>query len=194
LLTKQLWGLYQRPNALISRILKAKYHKHTSFLDANVGYRPSFIWRTLLSVQDFLWRGLRWCIGNGSDVAIWGDKWVPTVVGHYITSAPQELAVDAKVRELIDSSTEQWDTDLVERCFPTDIAVAITQIPLRDREEPDAHIWESCKNICYSTRAGYWLWLTEYRVNNPIQVRGTPEIWKHLWRLRIPPKVKHFLW
>ncbi|CAN0874906.1 hypothetical protein LINGRAHAP2_LOCUS10522 [Linum grandiflorum] len=50
LLSKQLWNLFQHPQSLIAHILKAKYHKHSSILDASVGYRPSFIWRNLMSV------------------------------------------------------------------------------------------------------------------------------------------------
>ncbi|CAN0912350.1 Uncharacterized mitochondrial protein AtMg00310 [Linum grandiflorum] len=73
LLAKQLWNLAQRPQSLIAQILKAKYHKNSSILEAEVGYRPSFIWRSLMGVQEFLWNGLRWGVGNGDSIRIWGD-------------------------------------------------------------------------------------------------------------------------
>ncbi|CAN1245627.1 Uncharacterized mitochondrial protein AtMg00310 [Linum grandiflorum] len=137
ILSKQLWNLFQRPHSLAARILKAKYHKHTSILEASTGYRPSFIWRSLMSVQEFLWSGLRWRVGNGESINIWGTKWIPTISGDFVNSAPMELTNDARVRELINPKTDQWESEIVERCFPADIAEAIMQIPLRDSSEPD---------------------------------------------------------
>ncbi|CAL1389645.1 unnamed protein product [Linum trigynum] len=42
-LAKQLWGLLNQPESLIARILRAKYHKNDSILNAELGYRPSFV-------------------------------------------------------------------------------------------------------------------------------------------------------
>ncbi|CAN0837816.1 hypothetical protein LINGRAHAP2_LOCUS1905 [Linum grandiflorum] len=65
-------------------MLKAMYHKNSAILEANIGYRPSFNWRSLMGVQEFLWSGLRWRIGNGASIRIWGDQWVPTIPGNFI--------------------------------------------------------------------------------------------------------------
>ncbi|CAN0925124.1 hypothetical protein LINGRAHAP2_LOCUS34581 [Linum grandiflorum] len=51
LLAKQLWSLHNRPQSLIGRMMKAKYHKHSFSLDGVVGYIPSFSWRSLMSAQ-----------------------------------------------------------------------------------------------------------------------------------------------
>ncbi|CAN0904869.1 Uncharacterized mitochondrial protein AtMg00310 [Linum grandiflorum] len=146
LLSKQLWNLFQRPQSLVARILKAKYHKHSSILEASTGYRSSFIWRSLMSVQEFLWSGLR------------------------------------------------WDSEIVERCFPADIAEAIMQIPLRDSSEPDIIIYSNSPNGNYTTRAGYAAWLEAYLEANSIVATGELVVWKTLWSLNLPPKVKHFIW
>ncbi|CAN0886129.1 hypothetical protein LINGRAHAP2_LOCUS15292 [Linum grandiflorum] len=58
LLAKQLWNLFQRPHSLIACIFKAIYHKCSSIMEACVGYKSSFIWRSLMSVEEFLWHGL----------------------------------------------------------------------------------------------------------------------------------------
>ncbi|CAL1372065.1 unnamed protein product [Linum trigynum] len=107
LLAKPLWRLHQREGSLIARILRAKYHRNTSVLDARVGHRPSFIWRSIISSQDFLNDGLRWRIGNGSSLKIWGDKWLPNEGDNYITSRPMGLPVDSTVRELISQEEEK---------------------------------------------------------------------------------------
>ncbi|CAN0838543.1 hypothetical protein LINGRAHAP2_LOCUS2210 [Linum grandiflorum] len=49
--------MYQRPTSLIAKMMKAKYYKNSSLLEANLGYRPSFIWWSLMSTQEFLCQG-----------------------------------------------------------------------------------------------------------------------------------------
>ncbi|KAF5459887.1 hypothetical protein F2P56_019799 [Juglans regia] len=44
LLAKQDYRLLQRPDALLSKILKFKYFPHFSFFEAKIGSNPSYIW------------------------------------------------------------------------------------------------------------------------------------------------------
>ncbi|CAL1396674.1 unnamed protein product [Linum trigynum] len=135
LLGKQLWNLYQRPYSLIAQILRAKYHKHSTILEANVGYNPSYVWRSLMSAQDFIHRGTRWRIGNGDQVRIWGDKWLSNSAEGFIPSPPKGLPVESRVSELIDTITEGWDPLVLDQCFPNDLIQTILQIPLRGLQE-----------------------------------------------------------
>lgn len=57
LLAKKGWCLLQFPDSLLSRLLKAKYYYNFSFLDASVGFSPSYTWRSILSGRDVLLRG-----------------------------------------------------------------------------------------------------------------------------------------
>jgi hypothetical protein len=47
LLAKQCWRLIQDTDSLASRIIKAKYYPHGTMLDAQLGKRPSFAWRSI---------------------------------------------------------------------------------------------------------------------------------------------------
>ena len=67
---KQGWRIVQNPSSLLHKVLKAKYFGNTSFLEAQLGKRPSYTWRSLLEAKCILERGLRWCIGNGINVDI----------------------------------------------------------------------------------------------------------------------------
>ncbi|XP_060968432.1 uncharacterized protein LOC133035987 [Cannabis sativa] len=60
LLSKQAWRVFSMPNSLLARLLKAKYFKQNSFLEATKGHCPSFTWRSLLWGRDLLKRGLLW--------------------------------------------------------------------------------------------------------------------------------------
>ncbi|CAN1177768.1 LINE-1 retrotransposable element ORF2 protein [Linum perenne] len=48
LLAKQCWHLISNSDSLAARILKGKYFPRTSFLKANLGSRPSWLWRSIL--------------------------------------------------------------------------------------------------------------------------------------------------
>ncbi|CAI0405846.1 unnamed protein product [Linum tenue] len=174
--------------------MRAKYHKHTTVLEAEVGYRPSFIWRSLLSAQDFLNRGLRWRIGNGDSVSIWGDRWVPAAPEGFIVSAPCGLPADAKVRELINPDTRQWDTTLLAACLDKEMEEAVHSIPLRDTTEQDIQIWASSRNGEFVVKDAYRCWVEQENKDHGRTVPDAAPVWKKIWKLNVPPKVRHFLW
>lgn len=76
LMAKQCWRLLKNPNSLAAQIIKAKYYSQSSILEATLGTRPSFAWRSLMATCDALKNGLEWRVGDGRDIRIWGDKWI----------------------------------------------------------------------------------------------------------------------
>ena len=73
LLAKQVWRILLNTDSLCTRLLKAIHFPYSSFLDAKLGYRPSWGWSCLLQVRDKIKEGFRFNIGNGKDVCIWDD-------------------------------------------------------------------------------------------------------------------------
>lgn len=67
-LAKQLQRVLQNPNSLAAQILKNKYFKKTTGLEAKIGYRPSFLWRSLSAATDLLKEGVYWRLGNGKSI------------------------------------------------------------------------------------------------------------------------------
>ncbi|KAL4607885.1 hypothetical protein ACB092_09G207800 [Castanea dentata] len=78
LLTKQGWRIQQDPRTLVHRVFKAKYFADTTFKEAQLDHRPSYVWRSLLAAKDIVVNGTRWVVGNGESVNIWEDRWIPT--------------------------------------------------------------------------------------------------------------------
>lgn len=83
MLTKQGWHLGMSNDSLARRILKAWYFPCSNFFKANLSYKLSNIYRSLLkaiyrSLLKFRWilKGRsRWQIGSGQSMHIWRDRW-----------------------------------------------------------------------------------------------------------------------
>jgi hypothetical protein len=58
LIAKQGWGLLQNPSSLTAKIFKHKYHPSSSFMEASLGFRVLFAWRSIFQAKDLLSLGL----------------------------------------------------------------------------------------------------------------------------------------
>ncbi|XVF71515.1 hypothetical protein PTKIN_Ptkin12aG0043900 [Pterospermum kingtungense] len=116
LLAKQWWRILHDPELLSHRILKAKYFPHVHASKATKGYRDSYIWQSLLVGKMVVDEGAIWKVGNGKDISVWKDKWVPKP-SIFKVDCPVFNPTPLKVAEFIDSSTGQWDSAFVHNVF-----------------------------------------------------------------------------
>ncbi|CAL9001349.1 unnamed protein product, partial [Prunus brigantina] len=197
LLCKQGWRLLEFPHSLIARMFKARYFPQSDFLSASSGPLPSFTRQSLLWGRDLLRLGLRWCIGDGRLVNIYGDPWVPYDRFFTIQSVPT-LPATSRVCDLMTASGG-WDVGRVYATFSFPEAEAILSIPLMG-DTLDRRIWNFTANGRYSVKSGYWAALEYKRLEelSAGSVAGPSSYslksWKHLWKLKVPPKVLHLLW
>jgi hypothetical protein len=70
LLTKQGWQIIQFPDSLVAQILREKYFPHGSFLQVQLGSRPSYAWRSIFQAREVLEGGLVWRVGNREKIKI----------------------------------------------------------------------------------------------------------------------------
>jgi len=122
LLAKQRWRLLKHPQSLVARVFQAKYFPGGSFIDSSLGLRPSYIWRSLWNARPLLKEGMRWRIGDGSQVRIWKDKWVPCTQSHKILAPVNVLNANATVNEIINRDANWWNIPLIEDLFPPETA------------------------------------------------------------------------
>lgn len=73
---------------------------------------------------------MRWRIGDGSQVRIWKDKWVPSTQSHKILALVNVLNADATVNEIINHDANWWNIPLIEDLFPPEAAQQICRIPI----------------------------------------------------------------
>ena len=77
LLARQAWRVLTKPDSLSAIILKDAYFPETTLLEAQLGGRPSQIWRAVLDGRDMLKLGIIRRIGNGQTTRIWSHNWLP---------------------------------------------------------------------------------------------------------------------
>jgi hypothetical protein len=76
----------------------------------------SYTWRSILKGIQVLKEGVIWRIGNGQNVRIWKDLWLPREWTR-LPLQPRGAHLLQTVDELIDPGTGMWDVQLVEQTF-----------------------------------------------------------------------------
>ena len=108
MLAKQGGRLLMNPNSLVARVYKAKYYPHRNVLNASLGSRPSYAWRSIMQGIEVVKKGSRWRVGNGKLIHIWKDKWLPTPTTSKVVSPPCSFDDYPMVSALIDYDTRRW--------------------------------------------------------------------------------------
>ncbi|KAL8105760.1 hypothetical protein AgCh_029525 [Apium graveolens] len=130
MLAKQGWGILNESNPLVSAIMKAKYDPNTSFLNANMGRNPSFVWRSIMAATEVVKAGTRRKIKNGLCINVWSVPWLSNVEnGLFTTSLPDQLS-DFLVNGFMNSEERKWDMDVINNvCNSRDVELT-KRIPI----------------------------------------------------------------
>ena len=132
----------------MTRIFKARYFLNTSFLKANLGSNPSFVWHNILSSQNLIRLGGRWRIENGFNVRIWSDPWLFNELNPYVKSPMCSGLENAYVDSLRKSDSNLWKEDILKDLFNERDKRLIMQIPLSNSSELDRWLWLWEKKVC----------------------------------------------
>ncbi|XP_068328277.1 uncharacterized protein [Pyrus communis] len=199
LLAKQCWRLITEPDSLWARVIKARYFPHCSIWDAKKGGRASWAWSSLICGREVIKEGSHWQILGGQEVRVWQDRWFPSLpLGHPVPVGQVAVTPSLRVSALICSESGRWNLSFLQPFISGEALQAFEETPLGDLSRNDRLIWDLSKNGTYSVKSGYrWLQgrsLARRDKRRP-SVRGVPKaFWKGIWKLEVPPKLRHFLW
>jgi hypothetical protein len=195
LLGKQCWRLLTNENSLMARFFKSRYYSRSNFLDANLGFQPSYAWRSIMQAKEVVRMGARWRIGNGNKVRIWKDGWIPNNSDSFVKGPRVQLDENALVSELIDTNSKMWRREAVRSWFNPHEAKKILSIPLSHRLPEDKIIWGWEKNGEFSVRSAYHLLADKKNCNQPGPSSIYQEsLWAKIWKAPIPNVIRNFLW
>ncbi|KAK6149255.1 hypothetical protein DH2020_016780 [Rehmannia glutinosa] len=197
LLCKQAWRLLSCPSSLLARVFRAKYYPHSSLLDASLGNRPSWSWRSIFGNIALLKIGCRRQIRSGSSTSMWRDPRIPCHSDFRVHSPrPPDCSIHS-VADLIAADLGIWKEDLIRDTFSEIEARSIMSIPLGSPHSPDIWCWHFSHHGKFSIRSAYHAILDKgllLGLSFAQSSNGPSPVWKKLWKLRIPHRSILFIW
>ncbi|GER27469.1 RNA-directed DNA polymerase (reversetranscriptase)-related family protein [Striga asiatica] len=199
LITKQLWRLLTHPNLLVSKILKAKYFPKEDFFTAKKKSNSSWLWACWLKQRDSFKSGIRYSIRDGKRVKIWDHPWVPNLKGKKLQHRNTSGSRIVWAKDLMEDSGRRWNRALIEENFTEEEAKAIMEITGLDPHQKDRLVWDWSSTGKFSVASSYsTLILRKFlEQDSPEASQDQSALRKarmRTWRMKIKPKVKHFLW
>jgi hypothetical protein len=161
LLAKQGWRIMLNPDSLVAQVLKSKYFSKESFIMSRLGSNPSYVWRSIWGAKHLVQAGMRWRVGNGNSIKIWGDKWIDSTSSGLIQAPVRVLGENAKVSALIDDTTHWWNYELIREIFPEEEAKRIYSMVLSPLGKSDQLVWAGTKKE-YSQSEAPIIWRRNY--------------------------------
>jgi hypothetical protein len=198
LLARQAWRLLDRPESLCAQIMKAKYYPNGELLDTSFPQLCSPCWRGIEHGLELLKKGVIWKIGDGKQINIWRSNWLPRDSGLKITGKRRSCRLKW-VHQLWHVSNSNWNIQLLERVFWAHDVEVIRKLKIPSGQFTDVLAWHYGKNGVFTVRSAYRLaiQLRAQEMNdaaNSAYAMGERPVWRTIWSLPIPQKVRIFIW
>jgi hypothetical protein len=154
----------------------------------------SFTWQSVLAGLECFKRGYIWRVGDGTPINIWRDNWIPGSHNLKVQTSRENILV-SMVEELISPIDGRWDEALIRSLFWPEDVHRILQIPIYKNME-DLVAWHFNRNGLFTVKSAYHCQWSSKFGSRPLTVSaggsGVDSVWKKLWKLSIPSKVKKF--
>lgn len=194
LLAKQAWRIYSKPDCLFSKLYKARYLKDKQLLEGRRCRSQSYGWASLLAGIELLKKGCTYIVGNGKDIRVFKDNWLPV---NSPRPASTTINCDLRVIDLITTSSyKHWNPMALQSYLCDEDQRLVRRIYLSQTDKEDRLIWSHTQDGNYMVSSGYTVarHAPEFLVEAPPVPYGDPILKNKVWKLNIMPKLKHFLW
>ncbi|XP_042983163.1 uncharacterized protein LOC122312584 [Carya illinoinensis] len=145
--------------------------------EAGLGRCPSYTWRGIWEARKRLVAGCMWRIGSGTAVNIWSEQWIP---GHKSLLAEGVVVRDDVRMNVVHSlflpNARAWDIPKLRALFDPNVVNDILKIQLFSGGMDD------CRDSLGSP------------FPEASSRRRPLLLWKHLWKMKVPNKIKIFAW
>ncbi|GAA0163293.1 hypothetical protein LIER_19192 [Lithospermum erythrorhizon] len=135
--------------------LRKMYFPNTDFLSAEIGCKPSFTGRSLISVRDLVNKGTKWTLRNEKCINVWKQRWVNHAhTGMLITPMSEEFK-SLKIADLIDSEIGVRKVGFRRALFYPIDSDSILSMPLTRLDNPDIAEWSFGKKGEFTVKTAY---------------------------------------
>lgn len=180
--------------SLIEQLLKARYYPNSDFLEANLGSSPSYTWRGIWEARWVVRKGMRWRVGDGENIRVWQDPWLPGPQSRCVLSPRGQSPQDLEVGTLICPINKCWKIDLLQQLFLPFEVERILNIPISRKLPEDVMFWELEADGCYSVNSAYRALLGDSAVFHEASPSSESALWQIIRRAKVLPRVKLFAW
>ena len=192
MLTKLTWRLLHVDNSLFYRVFKSRFFPRGTIFEAKDSSSASYAWKSILKGRDVISKGAIWRVGDGKQIRIWGDNWLPSRNTAEITTPIMLGQEKSSVEVLINPITRSWRSYIIDHVFGATKVDLIKSIPLSSSSQPNVLIWPFTPTGHYLVKSGS-RFLQESSDSAQRSTLDTA-FCKKLWSLEVPSKVKNFMW
>jgi len=196
MLGKQLWRMANKPESLMARIFEARYFPSKSPLEASLGSRPSFAWRSIYEAKMLMQEGMRKEFGDGHTLRIAFDPWLPSKPPRPPRVQPGLNPYTLHISMIKDFDSDEWNWTAVKSIFVQEDIHLIGQVRPSFRPGKTRFSWIYNHNGDYSVKSGYCVWQKCFKkkISEEVLNPNLHSIFQALWKANTSPKIKNFLW
>ena len=134
-------------------------------------------------------------MGSGQLIDIWNHLWLPNLACSKIIS-PRIDSSMAQVCDLFHPGTRIWDLGRLAACFLPWEAEMVARIPLCEDWNEDILIWPLTSDGEYRVHSAYRMLASveNSSMSSSSSSNPTQAFWKAIWKIRVPNKIRHFVW
>lgn len=135
--------------------------------------------------------GAIWRVGNGSNIKVGVDKWVPGVPNFTVGGYLSEETANKWVADFILQDDGARDEEAVMSIFSATEAHKILAIPIALSHFEDILRWHYSKSDFYTVKTGYHVTRQkrELTADHPNGSTDRTSTWQWIWKLPVIPKV-----
>jgi len=137
-----------------------------------------------------------WRVGSGESIHIYDENWLPGGTSPRILSPRVNEVENSTVACLIDPTSKGWNNLLIDQYSLPFEAQRIKAIPLCALRKEDCLTWSRTRGGEYLVKTRYELLCEEDSavLASSSDVTAIRKFWSQIWKLKVPHKVRIFLW
>ena len=115
-LAKLAWQVLSKKESPCINLLLSKYRVNGNWFKHQPSPMASWIWKSLESTKSILSKGACLMIGDGNNILVWDDPWIPGCEGFLLTPKERTTSTSSLVvSQLITPDKSGWDMNLLKK-------------------------------------------------------------------------------